>query len=327
MASYHNLLQNTKQQFESPAKVFAKLKSKVQREAMCAKEGVFLDKDPQCNVNIRDKHGADFNSPRKKADDIWKTDGLKDNHIFGSYRDEVQAVTLSPISSPQKTFRYRYLFSDNGSKHEKMLPVTETGHAFISSHGHSLTKRTFLESTALSPPTSVVNRQQILTEPTQIRDLDGFKVNTTPVKIRPVNCVGGVFEEECAPHDKLISPAKVYSPMKKRLRKRKWDQDLNKVSSSTNGINAEVVSQSQERKTSPVLSDDDSHNNTGMEDLGGVRGFPAGRSEMNQFSHEHMFPPPRCTAEKREIPLLLFIGGTKKKTFIDFYVVLMLLLF
>lgn len=304
MASYHNLLQHTKQRFESPAKVFAKLKSKVQREAMCAKEGVFPDKGPPCNV--REKHGADFNSPRKRTESLWMTDDLKENHRFGSYRDEVQAVTLSPISSPQKTFGLS--FSDTGNKHvEKMPPVTETGHAFISRHGHALTNRAFLESTAVSLPVSVVNREQILSEPTHIGDLDGCKVNRTPIKIQPVqnDFVRGVFDVEAAPQNKQMSPAKIYSPMRKRLRKRKWDQDFSKVSSSTKEINAEVVSQSHQ-KTSPVLSDDDIHNNTGMEDLVGVRGFPADRSEMNRFTREPIFPPPRFTAEKRKISLPLF---------------------
>lgn len=317
MASCHNLLQNRKNEFESPAKVFAKLKSKVQREAMCTKEVVVLGKDPQCKNNIGDTHGAHFRSPRKRADGIWNTEEPEENYRFGPYRDEVEAVTLSPISrKPQKTSRYYYSFSEKGRKHvDKMSPVSDTVHAFISSHGHALTKKTFLESTALSPPVSVVNRQQIPTEPTQIRDLEGFKVNTTPVKIRPVNYVRGVFEGECAPHNKLISPAKLYSPIRKRLRKRKWDQD--KVRSSTNGITGDFISQSQQRKTFPVPSDDDdSHNNTDMEDCGGARGFPAGRSVMKHFFHEPMYPPPRSTAEKREMPLLLFIGGSERKKLI-----------
>lgn len=308
MASYHNLLQPTKQQFESPAKVFAKLKSKVQREAMCGKEGVFPD--PPCY--IRDEHGADFNSPRKRAD-IWMDGELKENYRCGSYRDEVQAVTISPISSPQKTVGYRGSFSDTGRKHvDQMTSVTETGHSFISRHGHTLTKRAFLESTAVSSPISKVNREQILKEATQIRGLDGFRVNRTPVKN---DCVRSVFEEECAPQDKLTSPATMYSPMRKRLRKRKLDQGLSKVSVGTKEINAEVGSHSHQRKPSPVLRDHDTHDDSSMENLCGVRGFTPGRSQMNQFTHELMLASPRSIAEKREMSLLLFIGGTQTKKY------------
>ncbi|XP_070777082.1 mis18-binding protein 1 [Enoplosus armatus] len=287
MASFHHFLQHTKPRFESPAKVFAKLKSKVQREEMCAQEGTFTVNGPLCSV--RDKHGSGFKSPRKRAESTWMTDEVKENQRVGSYRNEAQALTLSPISSPQKTFGYSY--SDISSRFvEEMPPLTDTG------RGCSPRKRAFLESTAVSRPFSLVNRTQILTEPPRIGDLDGFKVTSrTPVKIQPVeeDCLRGVFEEECAPLNKLMSPAYVFSPMKKRLRKRKWELHENKVSSSTKEVSNEV------RKTSSAFSEDDTHNNTRMEDVGGLRGFPADRSEMNQFTHEPTFPPSRSTLTKR----------------------------
>ncbi|KAF3701197.1 Mis18-binding protein 1 Kinetochore-associated protein KNL-2 -like protein [Channa argus] len=294
MASRHNLLQQTKS--ESPAKIFAKLKSRVQRESMCAKDGVLTDKDPPWNV--REKHGAEFNSPRKTAECIWKTHDLGDNDRLGSYGKEVQAFTLSPISSPQKTFP----FSAIDSKHvDRRPPVSETGHIPISIYGHTTTKGSFLESTAVSHPLSVVNREQIHAQPTQVRDLDGYKATSrTPVKIQPVqhDCIRSVFEEECASQDKLMSPSNVYSPMRKRLRKRKWEQDFGKVSSSTKGISNEIISQSRERKTSSILTDN-IQNSTCMEELNDVRGLPAEQLEMNQYTHELMFPLPRSTAKKR----------------------------
>ncbi|XP_070698059.1 mis18-binding protein 1 [Pempheris klunzingeri] len=268
MDSYHHLLQHSKPPFESPAKVFAKLKSKVQRGETCAKE-------PLCSAG--EKHGGGF----MRADSTWMTEELKENQRFGSYRNEAQALTLSPISSPQKTFAY--LYSDISRKEERP-PVADIGHAYTPR------KTAFLASTAVCHPFSVVNRQQITSEPPQIRDSDGFKVTSrTPVKVQPVenDCV---FEEECVPLDKLRSPAFMFSPMRKRLRKRK-------VSSSTKEKRSGGVRQPQERKTSSTFSENDTH--TGMEDLGQVGGFSAGRPEMSQFTHEPILPPPRSTAKKR----------------------------
>nr|XP_046267832.1 mis18-binding protein 1 isoform X2 [Scatophagus argus] len=275
MASYHHLLEHTKPRFESPAKVFAKLKSKVQREGMCANEGIFTGKDPLCN--IRDKHGAESKSPKKRTENIW-TGELKENQRFSSYRNEALAVTLSPISSPPKTFGYSY--SDISSKPAEFIhPATERG------HGCTPRKRDFLDSKSVSQPLFLVNRKQIHTEPPEARDLAGFSVTSrTPVKTQsPENdCV---FEHECAPR---LSSTSMFSPMKKRLRKRKLEPwGFDNVSSSTREICSEVISQ--------PLCEDDTHNNTYMEDLVHARG----RSDVNQFIHEPMVPTPRATAKNR----------------------------
>ncbi|XP_056250082.1 mis18-binding protein 1 [Seriola aureovittata] len=290
MASYHHLLKHTKPRSESPAKIFAKLKSKVQREAMCAK-------DPLCNVSKR--HGADFNSPRKGAESFTITTELKENQRIGSYRNEVEALTLSPISTPQKTFKYS--FADISSKHVEDMPV-EMGHAFTSRNGHTPRKRAFLESTAVSRPLSPVNRERIHRTQPQIRDLGDFQVTSrTPVKTATENDrVMGVFEEDRAPLDKLMSPAKTFSPMKTRVKKRKWEQqELNKVSSTTREVNNECISQTQVRKTSTAFGEDSTHDNTCLEVLGDIREFPADQSEMNQVTHEPVSPPPRSIIEKR----------------------------
>lgn len=267
MASYHHLLQHTTQRFESPAKVFAKLKSKVQREEMCAKE-------PPCNVRAGERRAAEFKSPRKRAESTWMTEEPREGQRFGSYRNEAQALTLSPISSPQKNFGFSY--SDISIKPVEDVPpsLTHMGH-----------------------------RQQIHAEAPQIRGPGGFRVTgRTPVKLQPVedDRARSVFEEECAPLHTLMSPAHMFSPM--RLRKRKWEpQELNKVSSSSTkrGTGSGVLHQPQGRKTSRAVSEGDPH--TGLEDCSHVRRFSADRPEMNQFTHEPMFPPPRPTAKKREI--------------------------
>ncbi|XP_047183205.1 mis18-binding protein 1 isoform X2 [Scophthalmus maximus] len=279
MASYHHLLQHKNPRHDSPAKVFAKLKSKVQREAVCAKK-------PPCNG--REKHGADSDSSRRSTEESFRTtDGLADNQRFGFDRSEVQTLTLSPISTPQRT--NGYLFSNGG----------ETEHAFMSRNGHTPTKRAFMESTAVSHPFSLLHR-----EPPHIRHPAGFPMcSRTPVKIQTIDydCVGGVFEEESdAPP---VSPSTMFSPVEKRLRKRKLEQhhEFNRVSSSRKEVHAGVKSHPQERRTSTALtlSEDSSHDQTCLEDVGDVGGCPADPSEVDQGTREPLFPPPRSTAEKR----------------------------
>ncbi|XP_076605405.1 mis18-binding protein 1 isoform X2 [Chaetodon auriga] len=285
MASYHHLLQHAKPRLESPAKVFAKLKSKVQKEGMCANDRIVTSRDPQCNVG--EKHG-DFKSPRSRAESTWMTGEFKENQRFGSYHNEARALTLSPISSPQKTYGYSDI---NNKPVEEMLPVAETGHGCTPRRG------AFLDSTAVPRPLSPISRHQIHTEPPHIGDFDSFVVTSrTPVKTQLVenDCVMSVFEEECAPR---MSAAYNFSPMRKRLRKRKWEpRGFNNVISSIKEINGEALSQPKGRRPS---SEDDTHNNTCVDDLSHVRGFSAGCSEMSQFTHEPMFPPPRPSAKKR----------------------------
>lgn len=284
MASYHHFLKHQKPRYESPAKVFAKLKSRVQREGMCANEEN-TGTVPLCN--LREKNETGFRSPQKRTENILTTDELKENQRFGFYRNEAHALTLSPTPSPRKNFGYSY--SDMSTKPvEEMPPMTEV------SHGCTPRKRAYLESTAMSHPLSVINRKQIHTEPPRIRNMDGLNgTRRTPVKILPGenDCVRSMFEDECHP---LVSRAYMFSPMRKR-KCEPWG--LNTVSGE--------VSQPQERQTSSAFNEDDTYN-TGMEELGHVMGFPAHQSEMNQFTHEPMFPTPRPTAKKCEILLLLF---------------------
>lgn len=278
MASYHNLslLQHENPWYESPAKVFAKLKSKVQREAMCAKDPL---------GNVREKHGAYFNSPRRRKQSTWLPEELKENHKIGSYRDEAEALTLSPISSPQKRLRYPYSdFSCN--------PVVEMPLMTDKGHPQTPTKRTLLESTNVFHPL-----------------VSGFTgTSRTPVKKQPVqdSCGGWMSEEDCAPHEKLMSPDKMFSPVRNRLRKRKWgQQEMNKVSSSTKEVCNEVINQLQERKSSAASSEDGTHYNMLAEDVGTVRGcsLPA---EHQMMTHEPVFAQPRSLAQTRERLLQLW---------------------
>ncbi|XP_060919021.1 mis18-binding protein 1 [Labrus mixtus] len=279
MAYNHHILQHAKSRFESPVKVFAKLKSKVQREELCAKDGIFSD---TANESLYgEKH---FLSPRKRTErteSTWLTNELKENQRVGSYRDEAQVLTLSPIPSPQAACGRSYL--DIRSKPVEEMPTWL---------GYTPRKRPFLESTAVSHPLSLCNRTtQSHIEKPQTRHTDGFMVTSsrTPVKMHPQDkdCVRGVFVEACAP---LQSQGSMFSPMRKRLRKRKLEhQDFNKVSN-------DVFSQPQQGKTASPLSEDDS--DAYMEDFNDAGRFSADKPGMNWSTSEAMFPP-ISTAVKR----------------------------
>lgn len=282
MASYQYLSQHTNPRFESPAKVFAKLKSKVQREGMYANGGLYTGKE----------HGAEFKSPRKRTESPWMTDELRENQAFGS-PSEAHALTISPISSPQKTFGNT---SSYPAEEEPPSPAAERGHGCTPRKGASL------ESTALSQTLFSVSRKQIHTEAPQIRELSGFNVTCrTPVKVQPV-------ENDCMLEKELLmSPASLFSPMRQRLRKRKLEPwGLSNVKRHAEEVSSDVISLPQKRKPYCVFSEGETLNNTHMEDLVNVRGFSAGRSEIHPFTREPVFQSPRSFAKKREILLLLW---------------------
>lgn len=276
MASYFHLLQQTKPQFESPAKVFAKLKSKVQKEAMCAKD----DNGPPNNA--REEHRVNLKSPRKQQQRIWVTEEFDENQRFGN---EAQPLILSPIKSPQKTSLYSY--SDFIRKPlEETLPVVEMG------LGCTRSERRFLESTAVSHPLFLTNH--IHKEPPQVRDSDRFIVSSrTPLKVQPVksDCKSIASDEECVPLHKPLSTASAFSPMVKRLRKRKWEQqEFNKVN-STEEVRNELTCQPRQRKA-PALSEENTHS-TWMN----IRGCSTDQPERIP---EDMFTPRKSGAERRE---------------------------
>lgn len=273
MASYEQ--KHTNPKFESPARVFAKLKSKVREENRSENQWNFPGKEPL--FGIREKHGGVFKSPRKRSESTWMTDQFKENKRSSSYRDEAQALTLSPISSPQKGFGC--WFSDISRERVEEVP--------LGGHGCTPRKRAFLESTALSI------RPPIHTEPAQIRDSAGFHgFSRTSVKRQPLehDFVNSVFGEGYPPVDKRMPPPVILSPTRNRLRKRTWEpQEFDKVSSCRK-VSNEGHPQ-PERKTSSALS----------EYVGNVRGFSADQSEMDQFTHEpEVSNPQSVIAMKRE---------------------------
>ncbi|XP_063765745.1 mis18-binding protein 1 isoform X2 [Eleginops maclovinus] len=257
MESYQHICKKAHMQFESPAKVFAKLKSKVSKDNPSANQGSFTGKDPP--------YGGVFKPPRTRSESTWMTDQFKE-YTSVAYREEAQALTLSPISSPKKTFCY----SDISSERVEEVPPGL-------GHGCTPRRRAFFESTAL------VNRPPSHTEPAQIRDSAGFNgFSRTPVKSHPVENDFVSY----SPNDKRMPPPLMLSPTRNSLRKRKWEtQEFDKIGQSR-----------PERKTSRAFSADSS---TCVEDVDNVRGFYADPIGMDQFTHEPVVSNPQSSAMTR----------------------------
>lgn len=203
MATYQNIFQQTSSRAESPAKVFAKLKSKVGREASCGKDGVYTRKD--LLGKVKEKHGAEFMSPRKRTNPHWTPDELDENRGFG-FVCEAQALTISPMSSPQRNFGYSH--EDWSSK----LAEDAVGER---RHGCTPRKGGFLESSVRSQPFHIASRTQSLAEAAQVRD--GFDVihRTQQQKIQAAE--NEFLQEVRVP---LTASPSVFSPMRSKLRKR-----------------------------------------------------------------------------------------------------------
>lgn len=270
MTSYTHLGQHSNPQFQSPAKVFARLKSKVQREGVCANNGIATRNDPSCN--IKGNHGAEFMSPRRTTTSARMEGDLTDSHRFGS-RDEAKTLAISPIASPQKNLGCWNLRSSLAED----KPLVSGG-----GREYEPRQRAFLESTALPQAHFLVNRKQIHEESARIRDVAGFNAsNKTPVKSVGSDCMvrkGQTFQ---------ISPSSVYSPIKNRLRKRKVEPwDLN-VSSSTK-IHNDTRGQPQENKACP---DSRGEGCVVMENLVHRPGFFAVRPDISHFPQGPTIPP------------------------------------
>lgn len=274
MASYQHLEEHSNPQFQSPAKVFARLKSKVQREGVRANNGIATRNDPPCNV--KGNHGAEFMSPRKTT--LMEGD-LADSRGSGS-REEAKPLTISPIPSPRKTFGGWNLPSSLAED----KPLVSGG-----GREHSSRQGTFLESTALPQAQFLVNRKQIHEASARIRDVAGFNAsNKTPVKSVGNDCM---FRKE---QTLQISPSSVFSPIKNRLRKRKFEPwDFNNVSSSTK-IDNDTRSEPQESRRCAHRRGEGC---VVMENLVQRAGFSAVRPHISHSPHGPTLPP--MTMEKR----------------------------
>lgn len=208
----------------------------------------------------RGKHGAEFRS----ADSSTLMGEPKENQRYGSI--DTQPLTLSPIASHQATFEYSS--SGVGSKPAEMLSPR-------GGRGHGREPRK--EAAEAFQPHCPVSRKQVQAFP--IGDVGGFRV----------------ADESLVNTQPLGAPASVFTPIRNRLRKRKWDLTI--VSGRMKEGGRDVTCQPQERRTSTPFGLDDNHNNTCVEGALHVGGVSAGHAEVNHF------PPPPSAAKKREIRL------------------------
>lgn len=269
MAFHQHMLQRSNPQCESPAKVFAKLKSKVQREGVCAKDGISTRGEPLCNLKMN--HGAEFRSPRKPAE---KRD-LTERRALSS-RDDAKALTISPISSPQKNCGF---WDSRGALVEDPL---------VSGGGHGCTPRkaSVLESTALLQPQILVSSRQNHVGSTRPRGVGGFYA-------RDKTHVKAVENDQMPRKDQTFekSPTSLYSPVRNRLRKRKLEPwDFNNISSSTK-IHNDTRNEPRENQKGCVV----------MENLLHRPVFSTAQPNINHFPQEPIMPPPRSMSTKREI--------------------------
>lgn len=269
MACRQHLLQYSNLRSESPAKVFAKLKSKVQREGAYANDGISTRNDSLDDFKIY--QGAEFRSPRKPTEKY----NLNERKGFSS-RDEAKALTISPISSPQKNFGF---WNSRGTLVEDPL---------VSRRGHGCTPRKegFLDSSAVPHPHVLVNSKQNHVDLTRSRDVDGFYArNKTHMK--------AVENDQMLSKDQTFekSPTTDYSPMRNRLRKRKFEPwDFTNISSSTK-IHNDTQNGPQENRNDCFV----------MEKLVHRPGFAAVQPVINPFPREPIMPPPKSMSTKREI--------------------------
>lgn len=280
MASHQHLGQHPNPQFQSPAKVFARLKSKVQREGTCASNGIAARKEPPCNVQgIR---GAEFTPPRKTTRSARVEDDLTDSDGFIHSRNDAKALTISPIPSPQKNPGFWNLRS-----------ILAEDEPLVAGRGRGYEPRqgAFLESTALHQAQLWGNGQQIHGESARSRALAGFQAsNQTPVKSVGNDCM---FKRE---QTFQISPSNVFSPIKNRLRKRKFEpRDFNNVSSST-----KIPSDRRRRPPGgQAWCHRPAEDCVVMEDLVGGPGFPAVPPDIGHFP-QGPAGPSTTTAKRRE---------------------------
>ncbi|KAJ0044244.1 hypothetical protein NL108_004290 [Boleophthalmus pectinirostris] len=218
MASYHQIQHHLRAPFESPAKVFAKLKSKVQRVA------VDDFSEDECQP-------AEFKRPLyytpKRRTESHGTDKPGDfsQSLLGN--GEVTAVTLSPISSPQKNDQY---VTDCDRMHCTNTKLN------IFNPACTPRRRALMESTAVCSTTA---------PQTHMDDFD------TRASDRFVLCEPGDLENAAPP--RFITPNSVFSPMRKRLRKRKSHNELWNKPNSMMSDTDYVCYPEKERKINPAF--------------------------------------------------------------------------
>lgn len=176
MPFYRHLGKQPSPHYQSPAKVFARLKSKVQQEGARADNGVAPRNHSPCSVH--GNYGGQLGSLRKTTNGARMEGDLPDSRGFG-YRDEAKALTISPIPSPQKNFGCWNLRSSL-AKDQPLVPGR--GREYKPSQG------AFLQSAALPQAQFLDNRKQIHEESPRIRDAASAAFSPIKSRLRKRKC-------------------------------------------------------------------------------------------------------------------------------------------
>lgn len=181
MPFYRHLGKQPSPHLQSPAKVFARLKSKVRQEGVRADNGVAPRNHSPCSVH--GNYGGQLRSPRKTTNGARMEGDLPDSRGFG-YRDEAKALTISPVPSPKKNFGCWNLRSSLAQ--DKPL-VPGRGREYKPSQG------AFLQSAALPQAQFLDNRKQIHEESPRIRDAASGAFSPIKSRLRKRKCEPGDF--------------------------------------------------------------------------------------------------------------------------------------
>ncbi|XP_061751026.1 mis18-binding protein 1 [Nerophis ophidion] len=176
-------------EFNSPAKLFAKLKAKANTKVMYANEGGFFDEEQTFGAG-EEENREELSPPLtiSDSDSVSEENVLNDTTRYG----QVKALTLSPLKSPDKCYSNRRAVD--------YLHITDTGNGFISQNNKHP-----MESTAMFSRDNYAEPV-----PCCSRNLETTK---TPVK--------RAFKEEFSHVGTSMLSDTHFPPMKKKLKKSK----------------------------------------------------------------------------------------------------------
>ncbi|XP_015234708.1 PREDICTED: mis18-binding protein 1 isoform X1 [Cyprinodon variegatus] len=197
MASYH-LSKREDPRYQSPAKIFARLKWEIQKEAEDISEQQRHGADRRCSLKTDGVCRATRPRYKPYPSEFCRSEELWENNRLACYEAEAQPLVLSPTSSPDQSL-------EPCSSASLRLPLQQEVPLNYPVPGS--TRRTgSIESTTFSRPASGVCRDQITAGLSRTQPKENWRV----------------FNNEAVPLNPR-SPDSMYSPMRKRLRKRRLE--------------------------------------------------------------------------------------------------------
>ncbi|XP_061700653.1 mis18-binding protein 1-like isoform X2 [Syngnathoides biaculeatus] len=177
MASYQHVLKHGDTRFQSPVKVFAKLKSNVQG-----------------GEQTREEHATRIKSALRRPKSIRES-----NELYSTF-GEAEASLISPINSPKQILDKSYL--------EYIRPFVDVPHATNTRHGFTSPEKPLMESTEVFPPC-------FRTNPRSTRGSGAPSRIPLHKEIRDESIAG--FDEDLPPFDVSVSvPCPVKRTLRKR---------------------------------------------------------------------------------------------------------------